>query len=69
MRDGPEVPLAHNVARSKWIALMMTILAVDNKMTPPNDYNTFIKWIKWMMTILGVDSAMTPPMITTPQSG
>ena len=38
MRDGPEVPLAHNVARSKWIALMMTILAVDNVMTPPMHY-------------------------------
>ena len=63
MRDGPEVPLAHNVARSKWIALMMTILAVGNVMTAPM-ITTPSKWIKWMMTILTVGNEMTPPMIT-----
>ena len=63
MRDGPEVPLAHNVARSKWIALMMTILAVGNVMTPPM-ITTPSKWIKWMITILAVGNEMTPPMIT-----
>ena len=64
MRDGPEVPLAHNVARSKWIALMMTILAVGNGnvMTPPMT-TTPSKWIKWMMTILAVGNVMTPPMV------
>ena len=63
MRDGPEVPLAHNVARSKWIALMMTILAVGNVMTPTMII-TPPKWIKWMITILAVGNEMTPPMIT-----
>ena len=64
MRDGPEVPLAHNVARSKWIALMMTILVVGSVMTPTMITMITSQWIKWMMTILAVGNEMTPPMIT-----